>query len=160
MEVIKKLGDIKNLEIELQKASCKKDYQPQLTNELDKYDEDFTEIHLLKIVLWKLNRFPQYKDSLFSMLNDLKNNYSDGKMAIILKQLLDIKGIDLPMASTILRFLVPNKCQIIDQRSYRILCGTELKLSTIKEKKVEKYIDYLEELNKQCLKYNIDFKNA
>lgn len=160
MDTIKKLEDITNLEVALEEARLEKKYQPELTEELDVHVGDFTEIHFLKIILWKLNRYPQYKDSLIVILNDLNNNYDEEKLKKVLEMLLDIKGIDLPMASTILRFLIPDKCQIIDQRAYRILYGEELKLSTVKEKKVNTYIEYLKKLDEKCIEFNIDFKEA
>ena len=55
------------------------------------------------------------------------------KTCEILTSLLKTKGVQLAMASTILRFRNPNIFQIIDQRVYRVINRDPLKLSQIKE---------------------------
>ena len=159
-KAIKKLSEIESLNTKLKLAKTLFNYQEDLTTELDKYNIDFTEQHILKIILWKLNRYPLITSDHTRMLNDLKNNYNDEKAKNSIMRLLKVKGLDLPMVSTILRFLLPDKFQIIDQRSYRILYGKELKFSTSKEKKTQQYLDYLKELHLQCELYQINFCEA
>ncbi len=156
--IIKKLSEINDLANHLKSVEGK--YQPQLTDELDSYKSDFTDLHVLKIVLWKLNRYPQITSDTIKMLNDLKSNFHKSKRKDCVIELLGIKGLDLPMVSTILRFLLPGKFQIIDQRAYRILYGKELKLSSLKESKAKLYMDYLDELQKQCDQFHINFHEA
>ena len=90
------------------------------------------------------------------------------KTCEILTSLLKTKGVQLAMASTILRFRNPNIFQIIDQRAYRVINRDPLKLSQIKEtsrastidKQIEIYLDYLEKIKKACKKLDIDFDDA
>ena len=42
------------------------------------------------------------------------------------KEILERKGFDFPMASTVLRFAVPDRLQIIDQRVYRFITEEEI----------------------------------
>jgi thermostable 8-oxoguanine DNA glycosylase len=158
--MLKKLEDIDNISEMLETAKNTYKYQRELTAELDANNNEFTEIHFLKIVLWKLNRYPEITDETISILNQLKRSYSEEKAKECLAHLLKIKGCDLPMASTILRFLLPKKFQIIDQRTYRILYGEELKLSTVTEKKIQKYFTYLNKLAEETSRFNIPFEKA
>ncbi|HNW54161.1 MAG TPA: hypothetical protein PKN21_07825, partial [Bacteroidales bacterium] len=83
----------------------------------------------------------------------------------ILKALLQTKGIQLPMASTILRFRNKNVYQIIDQRVYRIInSDKKLKLNLYQNDKnlaeqVELYLNYLSDLRIFCSKQNKPFEN-
>ena len=88
------------------------------------------------------------------------------KTKIILKALIQNKGIQLPMASTILRFRNKNIYQIIDQRVYRIIYkDKKLKLKTHPNEKnlndqVELYIQFLKDLKEVCKQINIPFDKA
>lgn len=159
---MKKIFEIKNLDAELEKAEEKYKYQPELTKHLDKLKDDFTEINILEIVLWKVNRYPLLKKETLKKLNDLKRNYSIEKAKLVLKEVLESRGFDLPMASTVLRFLLPNEFQIIDQRVYRLIMKDEdqLKMSSVVDKKVELYFNYLQNLKCVCKTYNISFINS
>ena len=76
----------------------------------------------------------------------------------ILTKLLNTKGIQLAMASTILRFKNPNIYQIIDQRVYRFVYGVEMPkyFSSIK-KQIDFYIEYLQKLKQVCIEKGIHF---
>ncbi len=69
------------------------------------------------------------------------------------------------MASTILRFKNPNIYQIIDQRVYRIIYGTELKLplsfspKSIKTQ-IDIYLQYLNDLRSVCINKQIEFSTS
>lgn len=84
----------------------------------------------------------------------------------ILDALMNTKGIQLPMASSILRFKNKNIYQIIDQRVYRIVHSDKrLKLTTDKSDKsrriqIDLYLEYLKDLREVCTKLNIPFDNA
>jgi thermostable 8-oxoguanine DNA glycosylase len=127
-------------------------YQEDLTNILDKVREDFDENLLNKIALWKVNRYFKLNEELIEKLNALKDtkpgNYKECQD--VLEQLLDkkLRGIDLPMASTILRFRNPKAFQIIDKRAYRVVMGEKLNINvaTTITNKIQIYFRYLEKL--------------
>lgn len=137
-------------------------FQPVLTEKLDAHTGDFTEKTILEIVLWKVNRYPETSGKLVDAINDLRNNYTEEKGKKLLNTLLDKKGFDLPMASTLLRFARPDKFQIIDQRVYRLITKNckKLKLPTLIEEKITLYYNYLERLKTVCDEYNIPFEKS
>lgn len=136
-------------------------YQLELTSKLDGLDDDFNQEIINEIVLWKVNRYSFLDDETFSVLN--KINKVDLVLDIeltteILTKLLNTKGIQLAMASTILRFKNPNIYQIIDQRVYRFVYGVEMPkyFSSIK-KQIDFYIEYLQKLKQVCIEKGIHF---
>lgn len=64
------------------------------------------------------------------------------------------------MASTILRFRNPKIYQIIDQRVYRMIYGTALKIKTNLNDNIIQYLDYLTELRSVCDLYQIPFSKS
>lgn len=139
-------------------------YQPKLTPYLDKQHGKFNKTLIYEIVLWKLNRFVNIPKKIIDELNKLinlkKRQHQKGKE--VLSKLLEIKGIDLPMASTILRFKNPNVFQIIDRHTYRVVYGKKYNISRnspIKHK-IKVYFDYLNELTELCNKKKIEFQTA
>ena len=64
------------------------------------------------------------------------------------------------MASTILRFRNPNVYQIIDKRVYRIIYGKKLTLSSIIDKNIALYLQYLHDLKDVCQQYDIEFSES
>ena len=156
-------------EVELVKDDFIFNYQKDLTDKLDSNHNDYDQNLLNEIILWKVNRYAK----LGSVLTDLINRISplDQKINVdltkeIIRKLLRTKGIQLPMASTILRFKNPTIYQIIDQRVYRIIYeGRVLKLSQSNsdkkiEEKTELYLNYLEDLKQACDKLKIPFTTA
>lgn len=142
-------------------------YQPDLTTKLDKLNTSFDQQTINEIVLWKVNRFASLTDQTFELLNKIDPNSTELDISLtteILKALLQTKGIQLPMASTILRFKNKNIFQIIDQRVYRVIYkDKKLKLSTYLNDKnlldqVKIYFDYLTDLKKVCVNLNIQFE--
>jgi thermostable 8-oxoguanine DNA glycosylase len=78
-----------------------------------------------------------------------------------LTHLLKLKGFDLPMASTVLRFACPCELQILDKRVYRLIMpDNELKIPYAKEKKVEMYFDYIDKLKNISELCNIPFEKS
>jgi thermostable 8-oxoguanine DNA glycosylase len=159
---IKKIEDKR----ELHEEDFKFDFNPDLTNELDNIKGDFDENIINKIALWKLNRFPRLTDELIRRLN--KIGYDEGHKEEHKKLLIDLlgcSGVQLPMASTFLRFKNPKLFQIIDQHAYRLLTGDELSLplsnsQSNKEKICQFYFRYLEDLEKKCKELEIPFEKA
>lgn len=160
MMVLKTIDDI-NLEKYLDEK--KFDYQEKLTQNLDAIDQSFDQDIVNQIVLWKVNRYAQIDVSTFGMLNRISRHdtkFDEGLTRELVQKLIDIKGIRLPMASTILRFKNPNIYQIIDQRVYRVLYDKTYNLSTNKTQQVDLYLKYLHDLKKKCSEKNIPFNRA
>ncbi|MBT4882246.1 MAG: hypothetical protein HON40_06825 [Flavobacteriales bacterium] len=116
-----------------------------------------------EIVLWKTNRYAILNKETLHLINkiDRKAKFIDTNLTCkILIKLLETKGIRLPMASTILRFKNSTIYQIIDQRVYRIIYGTELKLKTNLNDSINQYLEYLKDLEKICNQYKIPFSES
>ena len=126
-------------------------YQPALTAELDRLgSQPFAATDVDKIVLWKVNRYVHLSDAAMKALNNaakLKPRLHRKSKGVVVT-LLQEAGVDLPMASTFLRFRNPKAFQIIDRHAYRAIYGVDYPLysSTSDDKKVQVYFDYLDEL--------------
>lgn len=156
-----KLQNLTNLTEALEQAKTDYKYQKELTEKLDTHLGEFSKMTLLEIALWKTNRYPTITDELLYDINDLRKSYNELKARKLLKKLLDLKGFDLPMASTVLRFAVPEQLQIIDQRVYRFITDKDcLRIPYNADKKIELYFAYIEQLKKICNDYYIPFSNA
>lgn len=144
-------------------------YQESLTNKLDSNNNDFNQKKLNEIILWKVNRYAEFDTKLIQLINTIDSNDSEidlDKTKLILKELLKTNGVQLAMASTILRFRNPNIYQIIDQRVYRVIYLNQiLDLNTYPSEKnlnyqIDLYIKYLFDLKKICIDYNIPFDKS
>lgn len=151
---------------ELQEDDFRYDYNPDLTNEIDNLSRDFDDSVINKIALWKLNRYPYLNNDLIMKLNQVSTDkeYKEEHRKILV-DLLGCKGVQLPMASTFLRFRNPKLFQIIDQHVYRLLTGNELSLPLTashsnREKISEFYFAYLDDLKKKCKDLEIPFEKA
>ncbi|MEI7901318.1 MAG: hypothetical protein WCK89_13790 [bacterium] len=146
----------------------KYDYQPELTRRLDGHMEDFDQAVINDITLWKVNRYPVIGARLLADLNAIKKTatrYSRPKVQDILIRLLACRGIQLPMASTYLRFKNPRLFQIIDQRVYRAIYGKEMDLPGAynvanRQKLAAIYFAYLCALRKSCATLGIPFEES
>ena len=140
----------------------KYNYQPKLTRRLDKADDDFTQERINEIVLWKVNRFAELTPRLLDKINSLskleKGQHAHARSA--LEDLLEERGVDLAMASTILRFRNPSVFQIIDRHAYRALYGRLLPMTTVTAKKIDLYFRYLEDLRSLCEDKSLRFETA
>jgi hypothetical protein len=144
-------------------------YQNELTSKLDRNTNLFNQDIINEIVLWKVNRYAKLEDETLLLINEIEIDSIEldiEKTKEILKKLLLIKGIQLPMASTILRFRNKNIYQIIDQRVFRIIYqGKTLKISTYLSEKningqIDIYIKYLSDLRIICQELQIPFCDA
>ena len=82
-----------------------------------------------EIVLWKVNRYAEFDESLIELINSIDKDETKidiDKTKQILKGLLKTNGVQLAMASTILRYRNPNIYQIIDQRVYRVIYENQI----------------------------------
>lgn len=144
------------------------DYLPQITPMLDSYDGDFDQVIVNKIVLWKVNRYPIVHDDILQQLNCIKKtdvSISPVAVKTLFLKLLSCHGIQLPMASAILRFKNPKLFQIIDQRVYRVIYGKKIKLPgsyniNNREKLADLYLQYLKDLRNKCEELSIPFEKA
>lgn len=136
-------------------------YQPELTSKLDRLQaSDLNTETFYEIVLWKLNRFPQFDDALLESLKGVASlaPKEHRQAEAQLRALLQCQGIALPMASTVLRFLNPATFQIIDDRVYRIVQPGRTKYPTKPQKFGESYLaqsvsiyfDYLDALHEHA----------
>jgi len=130
-------------------------YQSELTGRLDNLENTPINQPLInEIVLWKVNRYVRVSDDIIEQIERLKvlksGDHLKGKD--VLKVLLNINGVDLPMASTILRFINPKVYQIIDRHAYRAVYGKKYPLyqSTPTERKLSVYFDYIDNLIDLC----------
>lgn len=141
-------------------------YQRNLTASLDLDGDNFDQNKLNEIILWKVNRYANFSDELISLINSIGKDDTEmdiDKTKLILKKLLRTKGVQLAMASTILRFRNKNIYQIIDQRVYRIINkNRSLKLNNYLSEKnldnqIQLYIQYLAKLKEACENLKIPF---
>lgn len=140
-------------------------YHELLTPRLDKLEGDFDQSTINQIVLWKVNRYANVDKETLDLLNELNGKLDKPKARKVLKKLLGSKGIQLPMASTILRFKNPTVFQIIDQRVFRIIYGSTLSLPAYQsdkniEKQIDLYFEYLEKLRVVSTDLDIKFEEA
>ena len=141
-------------------------YQEALTKKLDSLADNFDQATLNEIVLWKVNRYAELKPELINELNSIKKTdttIDEELTRTILRRLLGTKGIQLPMASTILRFKNPKIYQIIDQRVFRIIYGEKLNLGYNQnnkrtEEQISIYLKYLTYLREVSKKLKIEFE--
>ena len=100
-------------------------------------------------------------DQLFQRINNLKflkyGQHRDGRE--VLEYLLNVRGIDLPMASTILRFRNPNVFQMIDRHAFRAIYDEDYPLysTTPINNKITVYFKYLDTIIEMCERKNLDF---
>lgn len=163
------LMNIKDNNLEVLTEDLEYNYRPKLTSILDKLSQDFNQDTINNIVLWKVNRYSELDLKTLELLNSIDKK--DRKLNIkkakeILFTLLKTKGIQIPMASSILRFKNPSLFQIFDQRVYRLIYGTEWKYKNSSKSdnsvnfQIEVYIKYLEDLRFACDKLKINFVYA
>lgn len=117
---------------------------------VDKKDYRENKDIINEIVLWKMSRRPQVTETMIDAIFELETiktpteAIESKKTAEVVEMLLHTKGMQLPMASTVLHFYYPNVYPIIDQRAYRELYGEEYPRTTLRvEKLVNLYIKYI-----------------
>ena len=141
----------------------KYEYQKNLTKKLDALEADYNQDILNEIILWKVNRYVSFSPEVITQLNNIRKkdkDFDENTIRILLTKLLETKGVNIAMASTILRFKNPNIFQIIDQRVYRLIYGVPMPVTTVISKKIDLYFMYLKELKKFCEDNNIEFSDA
>ncbi len=140
-------------------------YQPDLTRLLDAIgsEDRFDQSRINEIVLWKVNRYawinPDVIESLDALSSLSPGSHRQGEP--VLSKLLHQRGVDLPMASTILRFRNPEVFQIVDRHAYRAVYGKDYPLysQSSGKKKIELYFAYLDDLRALAGGRSIPFRN-
>lgn len=138
-------------------------YIPALTKKLDNLQNKILDQGIInEIVLWKVNRYVEIPEAIFSELDkakELKNGQHRNAEDLLIA-LFQVRGIDLPMASTLLRFGNPEVFQIIDRHAYRAIFGKTYSLYTSSNinKKVNIYFNYIDELIELCKLKNLEFR--
>lgn len=154
---------IKDIEITEEHLKNEKyNFQPVLTKKLDEISTEFNQEIINEIVLWKVNRYVELKNETLSLLNRINKDeevFNTLLTSQILQELLQTKGIQLAMASTILRFKNPKIYQIIDQRVYRFIYGENMPkyFGTI-DSQIKLYLEYLNKLKSVCEEKKINFE--
>jgi len=159
-ERIKTTNDI-DFEINLEEFSFK--YHEKLTKKLDAISCDFDQNIINEIVLWKVSRYAELSKESLTLINSVspESEVIDEEFTReVLKSLIAEPGIQLPMASTILRFRNPKIYQIIDQRVYRILFGEKYKQEKNVTNQIEKYLTYLKKIREESTRLGISFEEA
>lgn len=141
----------------------KYNYQPKLTNKLDRLnDKPFSQPLINEIVLWKVNRYVSLSTKLLQEIDKVKrlNNGQHREGQAVLESLLQVHGVNLPMASAFLRFRNPRAFQIIDRHAYRAICGQKypLNMASRIDRKISTYFEYLAKLIELCTQRNLDFQ--
>ena len=154
---------IKDIEItEDHLKNEKYNFQATLTKKLDEISTDFNQEIINEIVLWKVNRYAELKNETLILLNTINKDeevLNEALTTQILQELLQTKGIQLAMASTILRFKNPKIYQIIDQRVFRFIYGENMPkyFGTI-DSQIKLYLEYLDRLKSICKEKKINFE--
>ena len=144
------------------------DYEPHITDDLDKKglsQMPFVEMDIFKITLWKVARVPHVSNEIIEQLNKLAtlqnlNESADKELTRkVLQELLQCKGVRLPMASTYLRFRNPNVFQILDRHVWHQVYPQEEEYKEIKDvdERINIYFTYLEDLRKLAEKENVEY---
>ena len=138
-------------------------YLPSLTEKLDSVqNKKFNQVLINEIILWKVDKYVEIPENIFSELDKVKElkNSQHRNAEDLLISLLQIRGVDLPMASTILRFRNPDVFQIIDRHAHRAIFGINYSLysSSSINRKIETYFEYIDKLIELCKSKNLEFR--
>ena len=139
-------------------------YQPSLTKALDGLgDVPFNQAIVNEIVLWKVDRYAGVNREVLQDIDRLGSLRGEQHRQAepVLRSLLRTSGVDLPMASTILRFRNPQVFQVIDRHAYRAVYGSPYRIyhGTPVETKVARHFDYLDQVIQLCKVRSLDFES-
>lgn len=152
-----------DIDFEISNEHYEFNYQKSLTDKLDIIPTEFDQNKINEIVLWKVNRYVEVTPNILNLINSISisSDVIDEELTRnVLSTLIGVPGIQLAMASTILRYRNPKIYQIIDQRVYRILEGRKLKVEKNIDSQVSMYLDYLRKLRVESQRLNIPFDKA
>ena len=140
------------------------EYQPELTTIVDRHAAaPWTQERVNEIVLWKVNRYVRLSSYVLRSLNAVRRLHprEHRQAAPLLATLLRTHGIDLAMASTLLRFRNPEVFQIIDRRAYRAVFGKPYRLyfATPDATKQKTFFEYIDRLHELAESRNLPFRD-
>ena len=138
-------------------------YLPELTASLQQAGrEPFSQEMINEIVLWKHNRYVRVPPELNRRIDELarlapgNHRQAEG----VLKDLLQVNGVRLAVASTILRFKNPSVFQILDRHAYRAVYGKLFRDTTTNlSRRVNIYFEYLDRLIDLCQSRDLEFES-
>ncbi|GEP45867.1 hypothetical protein [Brevifollis gellanilyticus] len=139
---------------------------PSLTRQLDHFVGPFNAEVINCIVLWKLSRFVDLPAPLLAELDGVRQLEvgQHAQAAELATDLQRVKGVQLAMASTFLRFANPEVFQIIDRHAYRAVYGTDLSKALKAHRtvgaKTQLYFTYLDALRQLCTEKHLPFRDA
>jgi hypothetical protein len=123
--------------------------------------EDFDVINA--IVLWKINREVSVSLETVEFLNSMAGSVAtpeealrNAEVPLLVKDLIESRGIGLPVASAILKQYCPNAFPIIDQRAYFVLYGEKLPMNA----GVDVYLDYMGRCASLATEHRIPFEKV
>jgi thermostable 8-oxoguanine DNA glycosylase len=139
-------------------------YQRELTAHLDDLGpQPFAQNVINEIVLWKVNRYAKLSRDAIEALNRVAEAKpkSHRTTEAAVATLLRAQGVDLPMASTLLRFRNRKAFQIIDRHAYRAVYGEDYPLysSSSDDAKIDLYFGYLDRLFELADSREVDFES-
>jgi len=115
------------------------------------------------VVLWKINREVSVSLETVEFLNSIAGAVTTPEEALrnkdvptLVKELIESKGIGLPVASAILKQYCPDAFPIIDQRAYFVLYGEKLPLNA----GVDVYLDYIKHCASIAIEHGIPFEKV
>lgn len=104
-------------------------------------NEDLSINNIRQIALWKYNRIINIQEDVLKKLNETVQkeniNIHCEEVKDLIEDLIKCKGVGMPLASTILKFLRPDIFPIIDVRAYRAVFDKKINKYTYSE-----YIEY------------------
>lgn len=159
----KRIKTTNDIDFEIKSEDFPFKYQENLTPKLDAITREFDQNIINEIVLWKVNRYAGLSKDSLTLINSISTSsevINEELTKDVLSSLIAEPGIQLPMASTILRFRNPKIYQIIDQRVYRILFGEKYKQEKDVANQIEKYLGYLKKIRKESTRLGISFEKA
>jgi len=158
-----------NIDFEINCEDFPYKYQEELTDKLDAISSDFNQETINEIVLWKVNRYAELSEESLKLINSIPTTSDKIDINLtkeVLMSLINEHGIQLPMATTILRFRNPKIYQIIDQRVYRFLYPDKtLQIPSYnseenKKIQIDLYLKYLVQLRNESMRLSIPFEKA
>ena len=99
-----------NIDFEINCEDFPYKYQEELTDKLDAISSDFNQETINEIVLWKVNRYAELSEESLKLINSIPTTSDKIDINLtkeVLMSLINEHGIQLPMATTILRFRNP-----------------------------------------------------
>jgi hypothetical protein len=114
---------------------------------------------LRRAALWKLDRVLEVPtetlEKLRALATDSNLRMDSKETQLLIEELIGCRGVGLPMASTILKFLRPDVFPIIDVRACRALYGVKPYFSqSTNRKNIERYLAYTAEVRDISLRLN------